>query len=85
MTVQELINKLQLVENKNTLLIDDYDGFYPEIKTVCKITLFSDDEGINLVDYKNDELYLPIECILISRCENPEVNFDSKNTIIKIE
>jgi hypothetical protein len=73
MTVQELINKLNKIENKNRLVVYNYDAWYDILENIHEIILHTDDDCINLYDEdwtdfttKEAKDYIPVECILIN-------------------
>lgn len=66
MILQELIDKLNKIEDKNLHIVHYYDGWYPDIEDedIVELTLYTDDDGANIVDYRqdNDEI---IKCLQI--------------------
>ena len=77
MTVQDLINILNKVKDKNRLVVHYYDGVYsdlkegidkhyPECSDIQELTLYTSDEGTNIYDFKDNNDAKEIECLQIS-------------------
>lgn len=77
MTVQDLINILNKIEDKNRIVVHVYDGMYsmieenenlkyPEDSDIQELTLYTSDEMTNLYDYKDEEDAKEVKCLQIS-------------------
>ena len=80
MTVQQLIDKLNLVENKNLPCIVPYDGSYNTIKDLKEVLLWSDDEEGTNVDFWPWEDSIDYPAVLLAYWED-QINIirDNKN------
>lgn len=69
MTVQDLINRLNLVEDKTLHVIHYYDGWYILVddEDIEELTLYTGDNGRNITDYIDEpDKDVQIKCLQIA-------------------
>lgn len=69
MTVQQLIDKLNTIEDKSVHVVHYYDGWYFLIREsdVQEVILYTGDNGINLTDYIDDpDKDIKVKCLQIA-------------------
>lgn len=68
MTLQQLLDKLNSIEDKSLHVVHYYDGWYCDVddEDIKELTLFTNDNGLNINDYIESDHDVEIKCIQIS-------------------